>query len=539
MVIPTPDSGVLKRIYANLVGAGGFISLDIPDRILQRLYTYGSLKDTDGGAQFDIKNRLQDAKVTGVSRVFVDGERVPLEDIRLVTAEGKTYELDDVDADNYINFPVGRTVTVQMDDVTVTKGKHNIEIDFEAAPFGDLTLDVTDTIRSEEMVGGIPRDSENNYSEDAIQARHEYLREETGAELEHVGQYSIDPEVTEGNVENFVGVAQLPIGVAGPVKVDGEHAKGEYPIPLATTEGTLVASYSRGMKAINLSGGAKTTVVDDNMNRAPVFVFEDARNARDFRDWVFENFDTIKEKAEATTSTGKLVRIEDYLTNNHAHFRFDFTTGDAAGQNMVGKATFAACNWILSEYDGYVENFYLEGNFATDKKASKINDLQTRGKRVTAEVTLSEETMLHHLGVEPSSIHHHAQVATLGSFFSGANTNGAHPANGLASLFIATGQDEANVAESSAAMVNTTLLNDNSLHVSVTIPSLIVATYGGGTNLPTQRECLEMLDCAGGGNVMKFAEIAAATVLAGELSLASAISASDWVTSHDELGRNR
>jgi hydroxymethylglutaryl-CoA reductase (NADPH) len=275
------------------------------------------------------------------------------------------------------------------------------------------------------------------------------------------------------------------------------------------------------------------------MNRAPVFVFEDARNARDFRDWVFEHMDTIRGKAEETSSVAQLKRIEDYMTNNHVHLRFDYTTGDAAGQNMVGKATFAACNWVLSEYPGYVENFYLEGNFATDKKASKINDLQTRGKRVTAETTLSEQTMLHHLGAEPEAIHHHAQVATLGSFFSGANTNGAHPANGLASLFIACGQDEANVAESSAAMVNTTLLDDNSLHVSVTIPSLIVATYGGGTGLPTQQECLEMLDCAGPGNVRKFAEIAAAVVLAGELSLASAISASDWVTSHDELGRNR
>ncbi|WP_255195959.1 hydroxymethylglutaryl-CoA reductase [Halorarius litoreus] len=539
MVIPTPDSGVLKRIYANLVSSGGVLSLDIPDRILQRLYTYGSLRDIEGGAQFEIKNRLQDAKVTGVSRVVVDGERIALDDVRLVTPDEKVFELDDISEDEYINFPVGRTVIVRIDGITVKRGEHNILIEFTAEPFGDLALDVTDTIRDEEMVGGIPRDDENNYSEEAIQTRHEFVKEETGAELDHVGQYSIDPEVTEGNIENFVGVAQMPIGLAGPVKVNGEHADGEYPIPLATTEGTLVASYSRGMKAINLSGGAKATVVDDNMNRAPVFVFEDARNARDFRDWVFEHYDTIKEKAEETSSVAELVEIEDHLTNNHAHLRFDFRTGDAAGQNMVGKATFAACNWILSEYNGYVENFYLEGNFATDKKASKINDLKTRGKRVTAEVTLSEETMLHHLGVEPQAIHHHAQVATLGSFFSGANTNGAHPANGLASLFIATGQDEANVAESSAAMVNTTLLNDNSLHVSVTIPSLIVATYGGGTQLPTQSECLEMLGCKGAGKVNKFAEIAAVTVLAGELSLASAISASDWVTSHDELGRNR
>ncbi len=538
MVIPTPDSGVLKRLYANLVGSGRF-SLDIPDRILQRLYTYGSLRDTGSGAQFEIKNRLQDAKLTGVSRVVVDGERVDLADVRLVTHDETTIELDDLTEEEYVNFPVGRTVIVRIDGVTLTTGSHSITVEFTAKPFGELTLEVEDTIRDEEMVGGIPRNGEDNYSQEAIESRHEFVKEETGAELEHVGQHSFDPEVTEGNIENFVGVAQMPLGLAGPVKVNGEHADGEYPIPLATTEGTLVASYSRGMKAINLSGGAKVTVVDDNMNRAPVFVFEDARNARDFRDWVFDHYETVKQKAEETSSVAELVEIEDYLTNNHVHLRFDFETGDAAGQNMVGKATFAACNWVLSEYDGYVENFYLEGNFATDKKASKVNDLNTRGKRVTAEVTLDEETMLHHLGVEPESIHHHAQVATLGSFFSGANTNGAHPANGLAALFIACGQDEANVAESSAAMVNTTLLNDNSLHVSVTIPSLIVATYGGGTNLPTQSECLEMLDCNGAGNVNKFAEIAAAVVLAGELSLASAISASDWVTSHDELGRNR
>ena len=539
MVIPTPDSGILKRIYANIVGSGGFVSLDIPEKILKRLYTYGSLKDTDRGVEFEVKNRLQDAKFAGINRLVINGDEVDSESVQLVTADGDSFRLDEVTEDSPIQFPVGRTVTVVVEGMNLPTGDHDIHVDFVAEPFGELTLEIGDTIRGEDAIPGIPRSDDDNYSAEAIAERHEYLEEKTGVDLEHVPEFSFDAARGEGNIENFIGVAQMPLGLAGPVKINGEYADGEYPIPMATTEGTLVASYSRGMKAINLSGGAKTTVVDDNMNRAPVFVFEDARNARDFRDWVFEHFDTIKEKAEETTSTGQLVRIEDYLTNNHAHFRFDFTTGDAAGQNMVGKATFAACNWILSEYDGYVENFYLEGNFATDKKASKINDLQTRGKRVTAECTLSEETMLHHLGVEPESIHHHAQVATLGSFFSGANTNGAHPANGLASLFIATGQDEANVAESSAAMVNTTLLNDNSLHVSVTIPSLIVATYGGGTNLPTQNECLEMLDCAGGGNVMKFAEIAAATVLAGELSLASAISASDWVTSHDELGRNR
>ncbi|MFT4885272.1 MAG: hydroxymethylglutaryl-CoA reductase (NADPH) [Natronomonas sp.] len=539
MVIPTPDSGILKRLYANLVGAGRFVSLDIPDKILKRLYTYGSLKDTDDGIEFEVKNRLQDAKFAGVSRLVINGDEIDSADVRLETADGKTFTLNEISEDDPIPFPVGRTVTVIVEGFNLPSGDHDIDIDFLAEPFGELSLEISDTIRDEGQLPSVPRDEEDNYSEEAIAERHEWLEEETGVELEHVPEYSFDSSMGQGNVENFVGVAQMPLGIAGPVKVNGEQAEGYYPIPLATTEGTLVASYSRGMKAINMNGGAKTTVADDRMNRAPVFVFEDARNARDFRDWVGDHFETIKEEAEETSSVAELIEVEDYLTNNFAHLRFSYRTGDAAGQNMVGKATFAACNWILQEYPGYVENFYLEGNFGTDKKASKVNDLMTRGKRVTAEVTLDRETCIHHLGAEPESLAHHGKIATIGSFFSGANTNGAHPANGLASLFIATGQDEANVAESSAAILNTTLLDDESLHISVTIPSLIVATYGGGTGMATQRECLEMIDCKGPGNVNKLAEIAAATVLAGEISLGAAISASDWVTSHESLGRNR
>ncbi len=539
MVIPRPESGILKRVYTSIFNSGGYLSLDIPDRVLERLYTYGSLRNTDAGVRFEIKNRLQDARFAGVDRVVVDDERIDPGRVHLETADGTQFRLDQITEDDPIPFPVGRTVYVTIDDLALGRGDHEMTVEFRAEPFGSLSLSITDTIRDEELVSGVPRDQTDNYSESAIAERHEYIAAETGVELDHVTEYSFDPDRCEGNVENFVGVAQMPLGVAGPVTVDGEHAQGEFPIPLATTEGTLVASYSRGMKAINVAGGATATVVDDRMNRAPVFVFEDAREARDFRDWVFDHYDTVREKAEATSSVAELVEIEEYMTNNLANLRFSFHTGDAAGQNMVGKATFAACNWILQEYPGYVENFYLEGNFATDKKSSKVNDLQTRGKRVTAEVTLSQQTCQHHLGADPESMAHHGKISAINSFFGGLNSNGAHAANGLAALFIACGQDEANVAESSASITNVTLLEDNSLHVSVTIPSLIVATYGGGTGLATQQECLEMLGCVGSGKVNKFAEIAAATVLAGELSLGAAISASDWVTSHDELGRNR
>ncbi len=335
-------------------------------------------------------------------------------------------------------------------------------------------------------------------------------------------------------------MAQIPIGIAGPLKINGEHAQGEFVVPMATTEGTLVASYNRGMKAINLSGGVKTTIVRDAMQRAPVFIFEDARGARNFVDWVKENFRTIAEEAEATSSVARLQYIDPYLSNKFAYLRFNFSTGDAAGQNMVGRATFAACGWILDNYkDHKVEQFYLESNLATDKKASQVNIMRTRGKRVTAEAVLKRDVLTQFMRVEPEKLQYHAQVASIGSILSGANNNGLHSANGITAMFIATGQDVANVSESSAGILYTEITAEGDLYISITIPSLIIASYGGGTGLATQRECLELMDCYGKGKVKKLAEIIAGVVLAGEISLASAISSSDWVSSHEQYGRNR
>ncbi|MBZ0089303.1 MAG: hydroxymethylglutaryl-CoA reductase, partial [Thermoanaerobaculia bacterium] len=206
-----------------------------------------------------------------------------------------------------------------------------------------------------------------------------------------------------------------------------------------------------------------------------------------------------------------------------------------------GRATFAACSWILEQpwVAERCRKFYLESNLATDKKASQVNIMRTRGKRVVAEATIPRDVLVQHMRVEPEQLHYHAGIANVGTFLSGANNNGAHSPNGITAMFIATGQDVANVAESSAGIVYTELTPDRSLYMSITIPSLIVATHGGGTGLPTQRECLELLGCTGRGKVRKFAEIVAGVVLAGEISLASAISSLDWVSSHEKYGRNR
>ena len=381
---------------------------------------------------------------------------------------------------------------------------------------------------------GAPED----YAGALIAQRQQFVQASTGTQLEHVVAYSIDPVETRGNIENFTGVAQIPLGIAGPLRVNGEHAHGDFLIPLATTEGSLVASYSRGMKVVSLAGGVTTTVSGDGMQRAPVFVFESAREARDFLTWIDDHLTDIRTVAESTSHVARLTHIEPFLSNKFAFLRFNFTTGDAAGQNMVGKATYAAYQWILA-HNPMVHRAYLESNFATDKKPSRVNMLHPRGKRVTAEATIPRDVLASQLRVEPEQLAYHWGVANVGALLSGANNNGLHSANAIAAMFIATGQDVANLAEGAAATTYVEVTKTGALYFSITIPSLIVATHGGGTHLPTQRECLAMLGCRGKGKVQKLAEIVAATVLAGELSLAAAISSLEWVTAHELLGRNR
>jgi len=384
----------------------------------------------------------------------------------------------------------------------------------------------------------IPRNPDNDYSGEQAARRRDFIRGKTGANLGAVAAFSIDPAVTQGNIENFIGTIQMPLGLAGPIRIRGEHAKGDFYVPLATTEGTLVASYSRGMRAISESGGVKTTVVKHSMQRAPVFLFEDALEARDFGDWLKNNRAEIGQVAESTTSSGKLVEIEQYPVANMLYTRFCYTTGDAAGQNMTGKATFVACEWIRKNHP-LKPRYILSGAIDTDKKHSAMNLIQTRGKRVIAEFTLKKEVAHELLRVDPENLYRYRQIAAVGAIQAGSAYSGAHSANGIAALFIATGQDEANVAESHAGITYGQLLDSGDYYWSVTLPAVICATWGGGTGLPCQRECLEMLDCYGAGKADKFAEIVAAVVLAGDVSLTSAVLAGDWVASHETHGRNR
>jgi hydroxymethylglutaryl-CoA reductase (NADPH) len=276
----------------------------------------------------------------------------------------------------------------------------------------------------------IPRDQDNDYTREMASQRAAFVAEMTGAKLDTVSSYTIDPALTRGNIENFTGTIQVPLGIAGPLTMVGEHAKGDFYIPMATSEGTLLASYSRGMRVISECGGAKTTVVKHSMQRAPVFLFDDALEAREFGKWLNKNIDSIRGVVATSSQTAKLIEIEQYIVANMLYTRFCYTTGDAAGQNMTGKATLYACEWIRAKHP-LKPRYLLSGNMDTDKKHSMMNMIQTRGKRVIAEFVLKRDVAKELLRIETEWLYRFRQIASIGTMQAGAAYGGAHSANGI------------------------------------------------------------------------------------------------------------
>jgi hydroxymethylglutaryl-CoA reductase (NADPH) len=367
--------------------------------------------------------------------------------------------------------------------------------------------------------------------------RRDFVYSQTGVELAHIARHSFDPAQLPGNVESFLGVAQVPIGIAGPLLIAGEHAQGDFFVPLATTEGTLVANHSRGMRLVDECGGVKTTLVAGSMSRAPVFPFEDAREARAFSLWIEHRFAAIQTAAERTTSVGKLLDLQGFVVGPNLYLRFHYSTGDVAGHNVTHKATLAACEW-MRETHPQKPSYYLSGGMDGDKRHVQAPALLARGRRVIAEIILKPEPTRRILGVTLAELVHARELSQLGQTFAGTSACAGSAASTLAALFIATGQDVASVAESHGALVYARLLESGDLYCSLTLPALVIGTYGGGTSLPTQREALSLLDCYGKDKANKFAEICAALALCGELAQAALLVHGDAPLG-DKYARNR
>lgn len=340
------------------------------------------------------------------------------------------------------------------------------------------------------------------------------------------------------NIESAIGIAKLPIGVVGPLRVNGLNAQGDYFVPLATTEAALVASYARGAHALTASGGVKAAVLYEGVLRSPAFVFSDVLQAGMFVEWVERHGDALREAAEATTRHGKLVSIEPMINDEIVFLVNRFTTGDASGQNMVTIATHAMCTFIEARCPIKARHWFIEGNFSGDKKASFLGLMTGRGRKVTASAILPDEVVRKVLRVEPEMLLEYAKVAQLGALISGQLGAQGHYANGLAALYIATGQDAACVSESSVGFTRMDR-RDDGIFMSVTLPNVLVGSVGGGTGLPTQSAALKLMGLHGAGHGAALAEVVASVCLAGEVSIMAAIADGHFSEAHRKLARAR
>ncbi len=376
---------------------------------------------------------------------------------------------------------------------------------------------------------------------DAIRIRREFIESETGIKLDNVGIFSIDVErVVKRNCENMIGTVQVPVGVAGPLLVNGEYAHGSYYLPLATTEGALVASVNRGCSAISRSGGAEVRILHDGMTRAPVFAARSVAHAKQAVDWVAGHEAELRAAAESTTSHGKLTGIMPFIAGTSVFFRLNFDTKDAMGMNMVTIASAKVAD-LIAQGTG-VRLVALSGNMCTDKKPAAINEILGRGRSVVAGVALSHDLISAIFKTDAATLFEvNYRKNLIGSARAGSMGFNAHAANVVAAMFIACGQDAAHAIDGSTCLTTVDPV-PTGVYVAVTLPSLPVGTIGGGTAVETQQECLKLLGVAGGGtppgtNAKKLAEIIGSGVLAGELSLLGALAAQHLARAHQQLGR--
>jgi len=373
----------------------------------------------------------------------------------------------------------------------------------------------------------------------SVRERRQALEKKLHQELSHIGNFSFDEQsASTKNCENMIGATQVPLGIAGPLQMNGEQAKGEFYLPLATTEGALVASVSRGSKAINLSDGIYVYTCRAGQTRGPVFLVKSLAERKKLYFWIKKNENRLKEVAEKTSRYLKFKKAVAQGVARYLFVRFSFDTGDAMGMNMVTIATQAMAEFIEKETGA--ELLAVAGNFDIDKKPAWLNFINNRGFPVWAEVVLKKDVVKTVLKTTPEQFFEvWLAKCMIGSAMSGSLGFNSHYANIIAAIFIATGQDPAHVVEGSMGITTAKILSNGDLYVSIYLPALSIGTVGGGTPLATQQEALHILQVAGENKVEKFAELIGGAVLAGEISLLASLSEGSLSKSHERLGRGK
>ena len=383
----------------------------------------------------------------------------------------------------------------------------------------------------------IPRDS--RLTADSVAARWTHLGPRVNAARTQLldSTAARDMELYQGHVENFIGTLKVPVGIAGPLRVQGHYARGDFHVPLATTEAALVASYSRGARLISEAGGCRVSILDEAVCRSPVFAFHNLEEAVGFAAWLRTQQPQLQQVASSTSRFARLIAIRPVIEGNHVYVDFEFVTGDAAGQNMVTFATEAIVAHVVRHSAVAPLRYFIESNCSGDKKASAQALRGVRGRRVSAEIELAESLVEQRLHTSVQWMCEYWRMGMIGCALSATVGAQGHYANALAALYLACGQDPACVAESAVGLTRFEALEHGGLYAAVTLPNALVGTVGGGTSLPTQQACLSILGLAGAGHARALAEICAALCLAGELSLVGAICADQFARAHRELAR--
>ena len=372
----------------------------------------------------------------------------------------------------------------------------------------------------------------NGYTSDDTNNRLKWLKDKTGIDLDT--NLENVPEDLKGIIENHIGYMKIPMALAGPLQVDGGYAKGEYYVPLCTLEGTLAISMTRGMVATKRCGGIRVNHIKQELSRAPVFMFDDLKQADQFSGWIKRNFKSIKKIADSTSNYGKLLRIDRYPIQNYIILDFILDTGNAAGQNMVTLAAKVACDYIKNKTGA---DFILESGFNSDKKASARNMIMGRGHSVIAETTITNSVIRRILKADMLEMEKMQRVGPTITRLAGTEGCHLHISNALTAIYLATGQDTACVAENAIGHYQTEPIEDG-VKFRLTLPTLTVGTVGGGTRLLPQKQNLKLLGCdKGKHSSKKLAEIIAASTLALEISLFSAIASDTFTKAHMTYGR--
>lgn len=387
----------------------------------------------------------------------------------------------------------------------------------------------------------LPRRHLYDWSEKARQKRLAWLRQHTGHALKQIATTSLQAEKLQSHLEGFIGSVEVPVGIAGPLLINGRRAKGIFYAPFATSEGALVASVSRGASAITHSGGATARVTGQRMMRSPRFEFLSVRDAIAFCTWAEDYFSDISDIVRKHSRFARLISLMPRVIGNAVHLTFTYHTADAAGQNMTTTCTWQACRWILEHLPLALtpQRYILESNLSSDKKSSWSSFAQGRGTQVIAEATLSAAACRSRLRIEPAQLVEAFHGFCEGSVAAGMTGVNINTANVIAAMYTALGQDIACSHESSLSQLQMRLTPEGDVYCSMTLPALVIGTVGGGTALPDQAECLTMLGCLGANGSERLAEIIASFCLALDISTLSALASDEFAKSHERLGRKQ